>query len=179
MKPRGNSGRGMKLINRCSARERCQSVIVSVATSSSSTVVNAWVNSWPSSSRSEEWVGRVVQEWTGDPQYSVHAFVNSSGVCHSSRMKEMRLWKQEEHNGAAIGAPGAVTTLNGNGYVSLRSGGSASTLGGNSGGGGALLRCCVYRLANVNIRRWILALVLITVFSIVCYTRLIDAPFST
>lgn len=113
----------------------------------------------------------------------MHAFVNSSGVCHSSssRMKEMRLWKQEEHNGA-IGAPGAVTTLNGNGYVSLRSGGgSASTLGGNSGSGGgsALLRCCVYRLANVNIRRWILALVLITVFSIVCYTRLIDAPFST
>lgn len=101
-------------------------------------------------------------------------------------MKEMTLWrKTEEQNGGGVPVAGAVTS-NGKGYVSLRSS-SASTInvgngGGSAGGGGgngAFLRCCVYRLANVNIRRWILALVLITVLSIVCYTRLIDTPFST
>lgn len=93
-------------------------------------------------------------------------------------MKEMRLWKPEVPNGT-IGGPVSAATPNG-GYVSLRSGSSCTLHAGNgSNGGSAFLRCCVYRLANVNIRRWILALVLITVLSIVCYTRLIDAPFST
>lgn len=107
------------------------------------------------------------------------------------------LWKQQEHNNGAIssgvgtlassgGSVGTTTVaMNGGGYSSLRSSSCASTLNivgssrTGSGSGSAFLRCCVYRLANVNIRRWILALVLITVLSIVCYTRIIDAPFST
>lgn len=102
----------------------------------------------------------------------------------SVAMKEMLLWrKDEEHNGTMATGNGTCSGGgSGNGYVSLRSSsGSILHVGtsSGSGNGNALLRCCVYRLANVNIRRWILALVLITVISIVCYTRLIDAPFST
>lgn len=116
-------------------------------------------------------------------------FVNrSSGSWKVGDLKEMALWWKGEEHHHHNGGPVLAATLNGgsnkNGYVSLRNS-SASTVnvGGscssNSSGGSTFLRCCVYRLANVNIRRWILALVVITVLSIVCYTRLIDAPFST
>lgn len=94
----------------------------------------------------------------------------------------MTLWEKNdvvEPNCGVVGGPPIAPSnggSNGSGYVSLRS--SSGSQVNLLPGGGAFLRCCVYRLANFNIRRWILALVLITVLSIVCYTRLIDAPFT-